>query len=808
MAKAAVRKAPRTPISTKRAAPAKKIELEAATNYVEPPVGSGPVDVFVAFVAKYRHDPVAFAREVLNFEPLPWQEEFLKAIAAGKHRISIRAGHGVGKSGVCAVLVVWFMCVRYPQKTVCLSGDVKVLTARGAIPISAVTPSDLVWDGVEWISQDGPVCNGLRETIELAGVRLTPQHEILCGTTWHPAQRLADDESILCRALATASESLPSQALQSASVAELWREAVASSFAAHAAGLSTGRQKVICEGADRRGACSAPSARPSRPASNTSAIAKLWRTTICGLASCAASIASGVAAITRSIRATAVTAAEAFTSGGTSNLALVPSSSGTRPFGGARCSNISSPFRATTSRDWNWTASTTTRATNREIFDSSADDRTREIGAQFGDWNSASANSKRKLPVYDLVNCGPRSRFTILTDRGPLLVHNCTAPAAGQLFDVLYPEIKRRLSELPEAIRGLFETFSDRIELKSDPDKSFLTAKTSSIDRPEAMQGVHSENVLLIFDEASGVPEAVFSAADGSMSGHNAITVLIGNPTRNSGTFFSTHHEMRANWHTMHVSCVGNRLVKPEYIKDVLDRWGEGSNEYRVKVLGEFPLAEYATLIPAELVDAAMVRDVVLDTKEPIVYGVDVARFGDDRSVICKRQGNVVLEIKSQRGLDLMGVTGWVMHEAGLDKPAEICVDSIGLGGGVADRLRELKQNVRDVNVAESSPLNPQAFKLRDELWLSVKDWLNTRAVKLPKDEELRMELVAPTYGYASNGKYKIEDKASMKQRIRKSPDLADALCLTFAGQAAMVGGRAPSWIPGKPLQRNIKGIV
>ncbi len=383
-----------------------------------------------------------------------------------------------------------------------------------------------------------------------------------------------------------------------------------------------------------------------------------------------------------------------------------------------------------------------------------------------------------------------------------------TAPAAGQLFDALFPEVKRRFAELPPVIRDLFEVFTDRIELKADPDVSFASAKTSSADRPEAMAGVHSENVLLIFDEASGIPEAVFIAASGSMSGHDAITVLIGNPTRSTGTFHSSHHEARHNWTTMHVSCVGNRLVTQDFIDDMRDRWGENSNEFRVRVLGEFPLVGDNTLIPPELVDAAMSRDVVLSKFEPIIYGVDVARFGDDRSVICKRQGNIVLEMKAQRGLDLMGVTGWVMAEAQGDQPAEICVDSIGLGGGVADRLREQKLNVRDVNVAEASALNPSAFKLRDELWLAVRDWLNQRHCKLPKSDELRAELCAPIYGYHSTGKYKIEAKEETKKRIRRSPDLADALCLTFAGQGALVGGRAAAWVPGKPLQRAIRGIV
>jgi hypothetical protein len=213
-------------------------------------------------------------------------------------------------------------------------------------------------------------------------------------------------------------------------------------------------------------------------------------------------------------------------------------------------------------------------------------------------------------------------------------------------------------------------------------------------------------------------------------------------------------------------------------------------------------------LIAAELVDAAMVRDVVLDTKAPLLFGVDVARFGDDRSVICKRQGNVVLEVKAQRGMDLMSLVGWVAAEARTDQPAEIMVDSIGLGSGVADRLRELGFNVRDVNVSEQTAMNPTAHRLRDELWLAVRDWLNRRSCKLPKDEELRLELVSVNYDYHSTGAIKVEGKDSMKNRMRRSPDLADSLCLTFAGESALVGGRAPAWTPGKPLRRHLRSVV
>ena len=104
--------------------------------------------------------------------------------------------------------------------------------------------------------------------------------------------------------------------------------------------------------------------------------------------------------------------------------------------------------------------------------------------------------------------------------------------------------------------------------------------------------------------------------------------------------------------------------------------------------------------------------------------------------------------------------------------------------------------------------MNPQANRLRDDLWLSCRDWLRARACKIPKDDQLRQELVAPTYKFTSTGKMQVESKDSLKKRGMRSPDMADALCLTFASSAAQVGGRAPRWIPGQPLKRNIRGIV
>lgn len=379
-----------------------------------------------------------------------------------------------------------------------------------------------------------------------------------------------------------------------------------------------------------------------------------------------------------------------------------------------------------------------------------------------------------------------------------------TAPTAGQLFDALFSELKHWINRLPDTLRELLDVFTDRVAFKGAPESSFVSARTSSAERPEALAGVHSEAVLLICDEASAIPEQVFESAAGSMSGHTATTILIGNPTRNTGLFFRTHHQLSSEWKTMHVSCVDNPLVNRDFVQQIASTYGEASNAFRVRVLGEFALRDDDSLIPAELVDAAMTRDIVIDPKEPVIYGCDIARFGDDRTVLMKRQGNVVLGYKAWSGEDLMGTVGRIVNEAKMDNPVQIAVDTIGMGGGVADRLRELGLPCVDVNVSESVAMNQSAARLRDELWLSIKTWLETRAVRLPKDDDLRAELIGPSYSFTSNGKVKVEGKAEMKRRGMRSPDLADALGLSFAGEQAYVGGRAARWVAGKPLKRGI----
>ena len=386
-----------------------------------------------------------------------------------------------------------------------------------------------------------------------------------------------------------------------------------------------------------------------------------------------------------------------------------------------------------------------------------------------------------------------------------------TAPTSGQLFDALFAELKRWIGELPKPVQDLLTVKSDRVELAAAPSEMFISARTSRAETPEALAGVHSDNVLLVVDEASGVPEKVFEAAAGSMSGHNATTILLSNPTRSTGTFYESQTRMASSWWTQRWSCVDSPLVSDEFVDEMRERYGEESNAFRIRVLGEFPLADDDTIIPFHLVDAAMNRDIEVDDERRPVWAVDPARFGSDRTAFGKGVGSVITEIKSWRGLDLMQTVGRVMAEyEALNpsaRPSEILVDSIGVGSGVVDRLRELGAPVRGVNVAESPSMGETYNNLRTELWFKTKAWLEDRGCKLPQDDELLADLTGIRYSFTSSGKMAAESKDQMRRRGLGSPDLADAVCLTMASDAATaLSGSFSSW--RGEIKRNLRGIA
>ena len=427
------------------------------------------------------------------------------------------------------------------------------------------------------------------------------------------------------------------------------------------------------------------------------------------------------------------------------------------------------------------------------------------------------AGGERKISVRSGHGTGKSTAASwamvwYLTTRFPCKIV-VTAPTSSQLFDALFAELKSWIRNLPPYVGELFEVTSDRVVLKAAPSEAFISARTARAETPEALAGVHSQNVLLVCDEASGIDEKVFEAASGSMSGHSATTVLLGNPTRSSGLFYDTHHRVKADWKTMHVSCLKSPRVSDEFVREMEVKYGAESNQFRVRVLGEFPLKEDNTVIPADTVQSAQKRDIESDPDTVPIWGLDVARFGADSSVLAISHGNAITELISWKGLSLMELTGRVVDRYnGLiprQRPTEILVDSIGLGAGVVDRLQELDLPVRGINVGEASSMSGTYLNLRAELWFKLKDWLAAKDCKLPVDSALFSELVSPRYQFTSSGKMKIESKDEMRKRGLPSPDKADAICLTLASDAATATfGSKHSVQWKKPLKRAVKGVV
>ena len=388
-----------------------------------------------------------------------------------------------------------------------------------------------------------------------------------------------------------------------------------------------------------------------------------------------------------------------------------------------------------------------------------------------------------------------------------------TANTAHQLSDVLWTEIDKWARKLPETWKDLLDFKSDKISLKGSSD-SFAVARTSRRENPEALQGFHSENMLFLCEEASGIPDVVFQVGEGAMSTAGAKTVMCGNPTRSEGFFYDSHHGQRSKWHAMTVSCEdAPTTVSPEFLENMKEKYGEDSNVYRVRVLGQFPTQSDDVLLPLYLVEEATKRDVEASPTTPVVWGVDVARFGGDRSAVAKRQGQVLLEpIKTYQGRDLMEMAGIVLSEYEacpyMLRPVAIYIDAIGIGAGLADRLRELDLPAVAVQVSESASLKERFNRLRDELFWNTREWFEARDCHIPEDQTLIQELTAVRYSYLSSGKLKIESKDEMKRRGQRSPDVADAFVLTFAESGAIAGGYSKGYTSKRSYKPRTGWIV
>ncbi len=357
----------------------------------------------------------------------------------------------------------------------------------------------------------------------------------------------------------------------------------------------------------------------------------------------------------------------------------------------------------------------------------------------------------------------------------------CTAPTASQLRDALWPELHKWRSMMPVELADEIEITQERVSIKSGPHLQFAVARTSRKENPEALQGFHAANLLFVLDEASGIDEVIFEVARGALSNPGARILMASNPTRTLGYFYDSHNVHRDRWTCLHWSCLDSPFPDPQYAVEVAEDYGEDSNFYRVRVLGDFPAQESDQFIALELLEAASLRENVV-ADGPVIWGLDPAWMGNDETVLCKRQGDVVLSILGRYGLDTMQTSGWIAneYEEAEIKPQVIVVDTIGIGAGVFDRLKELNYPVMGCNVAEAPSVNGKFINKRAELWQAYREWLQARRGKIPDDGKLIGQSSCVKYGFASNGKLQIESKADMRKRGIHSPDRADAVILTF----------------------------
>lgn len=311
----------------------------------------------------------------------------------------------------------------------------------------------------------------------------------------------------------------------------------------------------------------------------------------------------------------------------------------------------------------------------------------------------------------------------------------------------------------------------------------------------EAFAGLHNKGrrILVVFDEASAIPDNIWETTEGALTDEDTeiLWIVFGNPTRNTGRFRECFPggKHAHTWTSTKVDSRSARVTNKSQISKWARSYGEDSDFFRVRVKGEFPRIGAMEFISRDMAVAAATRDLLEEhPNTALVLGVDVARFGDDETVLSFRKGRDARSFPAirLRGLDTMAVAAKVQEQVNALAVAVVFVDGGGVGGGVIDRLRQLRVNVIEVQFGGKSDrdnLNDPNIKYinkRTEIWGGMKDWLPGGCIE--NADDLIEQLAAPQYGFSGpEDAMMLEKKSDMKKRGVASPDWADALALTFA---------------------------
>lgn len=371
----------------------------------------------------------------------------------------------------------------------------------------------------------------------------------------------------------------------------------------------------------------------------------------------------------------------------------------------------------------------------------------------------------------------------------------CTAPSEAQLKDVLWAELSKWHMKLHPFFRDRFIITSDRFYHKIYDKTWFAVARTARKEKPEALQGFHGENLLFMIDEASGVAEEVFTVVRGALTDVKNRCVMTSNPTRTVGFFYNAFALWENDpWTLLTFNGEESPIVSDDYVRQIATEYGEDSDVYRVRVLGEFPLQSDYTLIPKHWIEAALERVAEypkrLGKNEFDSAGVDIARYGENKTVFVLVKGIKVVAILSYSRQNTMKTAGQIVGLCKRMNPNKVKIDEIGVGGPVVDRLLEQGLDVCGVDVSRSANEKDKFANLRAEYYWHLRNRFEEGSVslrpiasQLDKSELVQLieQLTSIRYEYGSNGKIVIWSKERMRREGIKSPDIADAMMLAFA---------------------------
>lgn len=392
----------------------------------------------------------------------------------------------------------------------------------------------------------------------------------------------------------------------------------------------------------------------------------------------------------------------------------------------------------------------------------------------------------------------------------------CTAPTMQQLYDVLWAEIAKWLQS--SKVKDLLTWTKTKVYMNGDSERWFATAKTAT--KPENMQGFHEDHMLIIVDEASGVSDPIMEAILGTLTGIDNRLLLMGNPNRTEGVFYDAFNKDRERWKTRTVSSRDSKRTSRDNIEMLEAKYGKDSDVVRVRVDGKFPKGGLDSFIPLEYAECCS-DPVTVPDSNMLHVGVDVARFGDDKTIITTRHGMRVdpqLKYAKQSTMETVGhilqickawIADWTGRHPGMYDEygtpvtgrCRVRIDDTGVGGGVTDRLREV---VEDEELPiEIIPCN-NSGKAMDahyenagaEMWGNVRELLEQTfsakargeepVLQIPQDDELIKQLANRKYHLTSRGRIALEKKEDMKKRGLGSPDCADSLTLCFYNPQTM----------------------